>query len=74
MHTALGLQPALIGNIGPTELILILLILVLLFGATKLPQLSRSLGRSIREFKAEMKAGEEEDAQKSRAKDQKDDA
>lgn len=37
--------------IGPTELIIILVILVLLFGARKLPELARGLGASAKEFK-----------------------
>ncbi|MFF5205540.1 Sec-independent protein translocase subunit TatA [Streptosporangium sp. NPDC000396] len=40
-------------NLGPTELIIIGLILVLLFGAKKLPDAARGLGRSLRIFKAE---------------------
>ncbi|WP_084958357.1 Sec-independent protein translocase subunit TatA [Thermoactinospora rubra] len=40
-------------NLGPTEIILILLVLVLLFGAKKLPDLARGVGRSLRIFKAE---------------------
>ncbi len=38
-------------NIGPTELLIILAIILLLFGATRLPKLGRSLGQSIRGFK-----------------------
>lgn len=38
------------GSIGTTELFIILVILVLLFGATKLPQLARALGQAKREF------------------------
>lgn len=38
-------------RIGTTELILILLIILLLFGAKKLPEISRALGRSLKEFK-----------------------
>ena len=38
-------------NIGPTEIILILLLAVLFFGAKKLPELARALGRSMKEFK-----------------------
>ncbi|GAA3102204.1 Sec-independent protein translocase subunit TatA [Streptosporangium carneum] len=40
-------------NLGPTELIIIGLILVLLFGAKKLPEAARGLGRSLRIFKSE---------------------
>lgn len=39
------------GTIGPTEWFWILLIAVLLFGAKKLPELGRSLGQSLKEFK-----------------------
>ncbi len=38
------------GNIGMTEWIVILLILVLLFGGKKIPELMRGLGKGIREF------------------------
>lgn len=36
---------------GPTELILILVIIIVLFGARKLPEIGDSLGRGIRSFK-----------------------
>jgi len=45
----------LLGNLGPTEIILILLVVVLLFGAKKLPELARGSGRALRIFKAETK-------------------
>ena len=38
-------------NLGPTELIIVLAIIMLLFGAAKLPKLARSLGESAKEFK-----------------------
>ena len=38
-------------NFGPTELIIVLLIVLLLFGAAKLPKLARSMGEAQREFK-----------------------
>jgi len=38
-------------NIGFSELLIILFIIVLLFGARKLPELARGLGQGIREFK-----------------------
>jgi sec-independent protein translocase protein TatA len=45
----------MIANLGPTELIIIAAILVLLFGAKKLPELARGSGRALRIFKAETK-------------------
>ncbi|MFZ5494055.1 MAG: twin-arginine translocase TatA/TatE family subunit [Verrucomicrobiota bacterium] len=38
-------------GLGPTELIVILVILLLLFGGAKLPALAKGLGQSIKEFK-----------------------
>jgi TatA/E family protein of Tat protein translocase len=46
------LSPAIAG-LGPTELLLILAVIVLLFGASKLPELARGSGRALRIFKAE---------------------
>ena len=48
-----------IAGLGTTELVIILLIVVLLFGATKLPGLARGIGQSIKEFK-KASNGEEE--------------
>ncbi len=42
------------GRIGAPEIIIIVLIIVLLFGAKKLPDLARSLGRSMRIIKSEV--------------------
>lgn len=47
-------------KLGAPELILLLLVILLLFGAKKLPDLSRSLGRSLRIFKSETKAMSED--------------
>ena len=38
-------------NLGPTELIIVLLIVLLIFGGTKLPKLARSMGQAQKEFK-----------------------
>ena len=46
--------------IGPNELIMILLIIFLLFGASKLPELARSLGKSMGEFKKAQREAEHE--------------
>jgi len=40
-----------LGNIGPTEWIIIAVLLVFMFGGKKIPELARGLGRGIREFK-----------------------
>lgn len=38
-------------NLGPTELIIILVIVLVLFGSTRLPKLARSMGQASKEFK-----------------------
>jgi sec-independent protein translocase protein TatA len=48
------------GPIGTTELIIILVIVVLIFGVNKIPQLGKGLGEGIRNFKSSLKAGQEE--------------
>lgn len=42
-------------NFGPTELIIIAVVVIVLFGSKKLPDAARSLGRSMRIFKSEVK-------------------
>ena len=49
-----------IAGLGPTEIIVIVLAIVLLFGATKLPQLAKALGQSKRAFKEGLDEGERE--------------
>lgn len=49
----------MIGGIGPSEMLLIFAALLLLFGATKLPELARSMGTSMGEFKKAQKESEE---------------
>ena len=41
-------------GIGATEWLLIILVLILLFGAKKIPEIARGLGRSVNEFKKGM--------------------
>ena len=52
----------LFGTLGTPELIIILIILLLIFGASKLPQLGGAMGKTIKNFKSEMKEGLAEDA------------
>lgn len=49
------------GNLGATELIIIAVVIILLFGAKKLPDMARSLGRSAKILKAETKGLREDD-------------
>jgi len=49
-----------IGPIGNTELLLIVAVIILLFGASKLPQLAKALGQSKRAFREGIDEGERE--------------
>ena len=57
---------AFIGNIGMWELLVIILVVVLLFGSTKIPQLMRGFGSGINEFKKGLKEGEKEAAEEAK--------
>ncbi len=46
-------------RIGPWEILLVLAVLLLLFGAKKLPEIARSIGKSTNEFKKGLKEGAE---------------
>lgn len=47
------------GRIGLTEILILAFILLLLFGATRIPEMMRGLARGMREFKDELKSGDE---------------
>ena len=49
------------GGLGPLELLIILGIVVLLFGATRLTDVGKGLGKGIKEFRKEMKDDDDED-------------
>ena len=53
---------------GGWELIIILVIVLVLFGANRLPQLAKGMGESIRNFKQGMNEAEAEDEKKDKAK------
>jgi sec-independent protein translocase protein TatA len=50
------MRSLLIGGLGTPEILLILAVVILLFGANKLPDLARGSGRALRIFKAEVTA------------------
>ena len=52
------------GNIGATEIIIIVFILVLLFGGKKIPELAKGIGEGIRSFKKGMKGDDSEETKK----------
>ena len=58
-------------GLGPTEIILVILVIVLLFGAKKLPELARGSGRALRIFKAETKGLlDDDDDEKTKTEEQ----
>ena len=56
----------LLAFLGPTEIVLIVLALLLLFGGRKIPELMKGLGQGMREFK---KASKDSDSGESKSKD-----
>jgi sec-independent protein translocase protein TatA len=48
-------------NVGPWEIILLLLLALLLFGAKRLPEIGRSMGKGMREFKDSVSGNEKDD-------------
>ena len=56
---------------GPMELIIVLVVILLLFGAKRIPELARGLGSGVREFKAGTKEGQLEDTKDKEKAEQK---
>ena len=54
-------------NIGPLELAIVLVIALIIFGPRKLPELGRSVGRGIREFKGSLTGDDKDDVDAKRA-------
>jgi sec-independent protein translocase protein TatA len=50
-----------VGNLGPWEILIIAGVIILLFGAKKMPEMARSLGKSMRIMKAETKGMRNDD-------------
>ena len=56
-------------SLGAPELLIILAIVVVLFGATRIGDIGKGFGRGIREFRRELKDGQEEDKSESEEKE-----
>jgi sec-independent protein translocase protein TatA len=54
-------------NVGAPELIIILLIVLLIFGGSKLPKLARSMGQASKEFKKGLSEGADDEEQGKKA-------
>ena len=48
-------------NIGPLEIVIVLIIVLIVFGPKRLPEMGRSLGRGMREFKDSITGNDEDD-------------
>ncbi|WMJ75825.1 MULTISPECIES: twin-arginine translocase TatA/TatE family subunit [unclassified Sedimentibacter] len=57
------------GKIGPAELILVLVIALVIFGPSKLPEIGKAFGKSIREFKDNVNKTSDEPTEKDAVKE-----
>ena len=58
----------MLGGIGPTELIIVLVIILVVFGAGKLPDIASGLGKGLKDFKKVMEDPDEPDPDEPRQK------
>ncbi|MCQ2973321.1 MAG: twin-arginine translocase TatA/TatE family subunit [Bacteroidales bacterium] len=64
----------ILGIIGGQELIVILIIILVLFGAKKIPELMRGLGKGVKEYKDAMNGNSEDDNKSNSNKTETDDS
>ncbi|MDZ7316283.1 MAG: twin-arginine translocase TatA/TatE family subunit [candidate division KSB1 bacterium] len=58
------------GGLGPSELLVIFFVIILLFGGKKLPELAKGLGKGIREFKRAQQGEFDEPEEKKKSSDE----
>jgi len=58
------------GNFGATEIILILVVVVLLFGGRKIPELMKGIGQGMKEFKKAAHVEDDQDKKTAESKDE----
>lgn len=56
------------GNVGPLEIVIVLIIALIVFGPKRLPELGRSLGKGIREFRGSLGGDDDDDDDDTRPK------
>ena len=54
-------------NIGPLELLVVLVIALIVLGPQRLPEVARSVGRGMREFRSSLEGGDDEDDEEEEA-------
>lgn len=60
-----------LGSIGLPELLIVLVIIIIIFGVGKLPEIGGALGKGIREFRSASQGLEEDESKKAEAKTEK---
>lgn len=60
-----GTINSMLGNIGPLEIAIVLIIALIVFGPKRLPELGRSLGKGIREFRSSIGGKDDEEPEGS---------
>jgi len=63
------IQPMLIGGLGTPELVIIAIVVLLLFGGKKIPELMKGVGKGVRSFKKGLNEDDPEDAKKGNGND-----
>ena len=58
----------MLGNIGPLEIIVVLIIALVIFGPKRLPELGRSMGKGIREFRGSISGKGDDDEEEESSK------
>jgi sec-independent protein translocase protein TatA len=59
----------MVGMFGSSEMVIVLVIVLVLFGGSQLPKLAKNLGKAQKEFKAGMEEADKDDTAKSTAKE-----
>ena len=59
------------GGLGPPEIIIIFLVIVLMFGGKKLPELAKGLGKGIKEFRKAQTEEDEPEVKENKVEDDK---